>query len=119
MDGLVGLRVFSIHNEIDFAGGLLPPSGPASSHAWVDPVIGARANVVLGSGFSLDGYVDLGGFGISSDWTWQVYGGVGYQIGNSMTAHAGYRYLDVHHQDGGFLYDASQQGPLLGLGIRF
>ena len=118
-DGLAGLRVFSINNELDFSGGVLPATSASSSDTWVDPVIGVRANAPLGSGFSLNGYVDVGGFGISSDWTWQIYGGVGYQINNSMTAYGGYRYLDVHHQDGGFLYDASQQGPLLGLGIRF
>ena len=118
-DGLAGLRVFSVHNEIDFSGGILPPSSPSASDAWVDPVIGARANAPLGSGFSLNGYADVGGFGISSDWTWQIYGGFGYQISDSIAAHVGYRYLDVHHEDGGFLYDVSQQGPLVGLGIRF
>ena len=119
VDGLAGLRVFSVHNEVDFAGGILPPTNAESSNTWVNPVIGVRVNSPLGSGFSLNGYVDVGGFGIDSDWTWQIYGGVGYQVTQSMTAYAGYRYLDVHHEDAGFLYDVSQQGPLLGLGIHF
>jgi opacity protein-like surface antigen len=119
VDGLAGLRVFSVSNEIDFSGGLLAPMSPESSDSWVDPVIGVRVIAPLGAGFLANAYGDVGGFGISSDLTWQIYGGLGYQINSSITAYAGYRYLDAHHQDGGFLYDVSQQGPLLGLGIHF
>ena len=119
IEGLAGIRIFSVSNEIEFSGGALPSGSPSSGDSWVDPVIGTRVNVPIAAGFSLNAYGDLGGFGIASDWTWQVYGGLDYQITDSIAANAGYRYLDVHHQDGGFTYDVAQQGPLLGLGVRF
>jgi hypothetical protein len=119
LDILGGVRVFSVQNTVDFSGAILSPQSAESSDTWVDPVMAVRAQAPLGAGFSLGAYGDVGGFGIDGDWTWQIYGGLGYAINDSLSAYAGYRYLDVHHEDGGFLYDVSQQGPLLGLGISF
>ncbi len=119
LDLLGGARVFAVKNTVDFSGAILPPASGESSDTWLDPVVALRAQAPLGGGFSLAGYGDVGGFGIDGDWTWQLYGGLGYQISGSVTGYAGYRYLDVHHEDGGFLFDVSQQGPLLGLGISF
>ena len=119
VDLLGGLRVFSVQNTIDFSGGILSARSAESSDTWVDPVIGVNANAPLGSGFSLNGYFDFGGFGIDGDWTWQIYAGGAYDISDMIRAYAGYRYLDVHHENDGFIYDVSQQGPMLGLGIRF
>ncbi|MEA2782101.1 MAG: hypothetical protein QOK29_3645 [Rhodospirillaceae bacterium] len=117
LDGLAGVRIFSVENQLSF--GFLPNRSASSSNTWVDPVIGIRVIVPIRSGFFVNGYGDVGGFGISADWTWEIYGGVGYNFNDSITGYAGYRYLDVDHQDGGFIYDVSQRGPLIGVGFRF
>jgi opacity protein-like surface antigen len=119
LDGLAGVRIFSIDNELSLSSGILAARSGTSGDTWADPVVGVRAMVPFGSGFFVNGYGDVGGFGISGDLTWQLYGGLGYNFNNWLTGYAGYRYLDIHHEDGGFVFDVAQQGPLLGVGLRF
>lgn len=119
LDGLAGLRIFSVDEELNLSAGILQARSGSDSNTWVDPVIGMRAIVPFGSGFFVNGYGDVGGFGISDDLTWQLYGGLGYNFNNWLTAYAGYRYLDIHHEDGAFIWDIAQQGPLLGVQFRF
>lgn len=53
-----------------------------------------------------------------SDFTWQAWGGGGYDLGRCCTVVAAYRYLEVDHQDG-LVYDVSFHGPALGLTLHF
>jgi len=119
IEALVGSRIFHIDNRIDLSGAILPPRSNDIGDTWATAVAGGRLTVPLPNGFLFGAYADLGGFGISSDWTWQVYGGLGYRVKTWLSAYAGYRYLDVRHRNGGFLYDVSQQGPLLSLRFSF
>ena len=119
LDALAGLRIFYIDNELSLSSGILQARSGSSSSAWADPVFGMRAIVPFGgSGFYASGYGDVGG-GPSGDLTWQLYGGLGYNFNDWLTAYAGYRYLEIQHQDGGFVYDVAQQGPLIGALFRF
>ena len=72
----------------------------------------------IGSGFFANAYGDVGG-GPNGDLTWQLYGGVGYNFNQSVAAYVGYRYLAINHDVNGFGFDITQEGPLIGLGIRF
>ena len=121
MDALLGVRIFYVDNELTLAPGDLPGRSGSSGDVWADPVLGVRGNVPLGkSGFFLNGYGDVGGFGIDGgDLTWELYGGLGYNFNSWFSAYAGYRYLNVQHSDGGFVYDIHQDGPLIGAGFRF
>lgn len=119
VDALAGVRIFHIENQIDLSGGLLPPRSNSIGDTWATPVIGGRLTLPFANGFLFNAYADVGGFGISSDWTWQVYGGMGYRFKNWLSLYAGYRYLDVRHRNGGFLYDVSQQGPLVSVQFSF
>lgn len=40
-------------------------------------------------------------------------------LNDTISAIAGYRALGVDYDHGGFIYDIVQQGPILGLSIRF
>jgi hypothetical protein len=119
VDALVGSRIFHVDNQIDLSGAILPPRSSSIGDTWATAVAGARLTVPLPNGFFFNGYADVGGFGISSDWTWQIYGGIGYRFKSWLSAYAGYRYLDVRHRNGGFLYDVSQEGPLLSVRFSF
>ena len=118
LDGLVGLRVISIDNTLSFSGGLLPPRSSSGGDTWVDPLVGIRVILPIGSGFFANAYGDVGG-GPDGDLTWQLYGGVGYNFNQSVAAYVGYRYLAINHDVNDFGFDISQEGPLIGLGIRF
>jgi hypothetical protein len=47
---------------------------------WIDPVVGMRAKQRLSQKQFVSAMLDVGGFGVSSDSTWQMYGGAGYQM---------------------------------------
>ena len=60
-----------------------------------------------------------GGFGVGADIDWQVQGTLQYQYNDWVTLEAGYRYLAVDYNDGGFVWDVSMQGPIIGAKFRF
>jgi hypothetical protein len=120
LDGVVGVRVLNVGGGLSLSNGILPARSGSSSEAWADPVGGLRAIAPFGaSGFYLQGYGDIGGGPNNGDLTWQLYGGLGYDFNNWLSGYAGYRYLDIQHQDGGFVFDVNMQGPLVGAVIRF
>ena len=85
---------------------------------WVDPVFGLGGR--FGTRFLLSAYGDIGGFGISSDFAYQLYGTVGYAFTRMFSARAGYRLVRNDYQDGGeFLYQVNQGGFLLGVTFAF
>ncbi|SDI49161.1 hypothetical protein SAMN05428953_102101 [Mesorhizobium muleiense] len=54
-----------------------------------------------------------------ADIDWDVAGAVGYRFNDRISSVIGYRALGVDYSnDGGFL-DVVQQGPILGLVVRF
>ena len=69
----------------------------------------------------------VGGFGVGSDFTWQVVGGFNWTrerkfLGMDVSGVIGYRALSVDYTEGGsskFAYDNVLHGPLLGLRFSF
>ena len=85
----------------------------------MDPVVGLKGRLELGSDFYLTGWGIIGGFGVSSKFMWDVMGGLGYQFSDTFSMLAGYRGLGVNYRNDGFLYDVVQNGPILGFVFRF
>ena len=116
LDGLAGVRGFEMNNRIGISAG--PLSGAYEKGAgWVDGVVGAKARLNLTDQL----YATTIGFvgGGSSKYEWDLYGGLGYTFTDHWSAFAGYRALKVDYQRGNFLYDAMQQGPVMGASYRF
>jgi hypothetical protein len=61
----------------------------------------------------------IGGFGVNSDFTWDVMGALGYEVTDSISMIGGYRALGVDYADGDFVFDVVQHGPILGAVFRF
>ncbi|TIW65432.1 MAG: hypothetical protein E5V56_07065, partial [Mesorhizobium sp.] len=58
--------------------------------------------------------------GGSSDYMWDLWGGVGYQVNDKFSALIGYRASGVNYDNGdGFVFDVVQQGPVIGAIYRF
>ncbi len=87
--------------------------------SWFDPVIGARTKVQLSPRWSLAAHGDVGGFGVSSDLTWQAVGTASYAFNDRWAASGGWRYYAVDYEEDGFIYDISQHGPILGVTFRW
>ncbi|TSD83750.1 hypothetical protein FFK22_036170 [Mycobacterium sp. KBS0706] len=119
VDLLVGARIVSLSVDSDLRG--QGPFGRSrssdSSSTIVDGIVGVRAGVELGDGFSLLGYADIGAG--NSDLTWQVLGAVEYSFNNSVSGAIGYRYLGYDFGGHAPLDDLALYGPILGVTIRF
>ncbi len=66
------------------------------------------------------GDIDIGGFGIGSNFSWNVIAAVSYQLSELVAVTAGYRYFYVDYEDDDateFAYDVGTNGP--GLGVTF
>jgi len=119
VDLLVGARILGLWVDSDFKGqGRLGLSrGFSDSATIVDGLVGVRASVELGDGFSLLGYADIGAG--NSDLTWQVLGAVEYTFSNSVSGAIGYRYLGYDFSGHAPLDDLALYGPILGVTFRF
>lgn len=120
LDVLAGGRLWQISAELDFTPGVLPRVIVDAAERWIDPIIGLRAIAGIGERWRIHGYGDIGGFGISSDLTWQLLGTIGYQIGTGTVLRFGYRHLDVdfENEENGFIFDTGTGGWVLGVTIR-
>jgi hypothetical protein len=117
IDLTAGARFWHVKSHLTFQPLILPLVDAEESKNWIDPVIGARGTASLSPRVFLTGKFDAGGFGIKSDFTGQVFGGVGYQWKPRVAVIGGYRYLRVDYVDGGFVFKTSMSG--IAVGARF
>ena len=97
-----------------------PFSGSGGNHnGTIDPLVGAKGRFDLTSRFYLTGWAMVGGFGVSSDFMWDAWGGIGYEFNDTFSTVIGYRGTGVDYENDGFEYDVIQQGPVIGGVIRF
>jgi len=117
LDIVGGARVWSVNTDIDFHGGPLDGVSPSDGATWVDGLVGVRANYSLTPEIYLTGWGMVGAGGANVDW--DVAAALGYRFNERFSAVAGYRALGVNYRDDGFVFDVVQQGPILGLVMRF
>ncbi len=91
------------------------PNEAAASKSWVDPFVGLRGRLNLTDQVYLAARADVGGFGVASDITWNLFGALGYQLSERWSTELGWRHYSVDYQDGGFIFDAEMSGIFLGL----
>ena len=115
---LAGARYNHIYNGLTVEQPLVTTFNE-SSKSWIDPYLGLQGRAKLTNTLTFVGKGDIGGFDIGSNLTWQLYGGLEYQISPSWHLGVGYRYLSVDYASGGFTYDIDTSGPQIELGINF
>ena len=107
---------------------------------WVDPVIGGRGRVKIWKAVSLYAEGDVGGFDANSDsafaihrqgrtlvktpvssedWSYQIQGGLEFQVSRSFWAQAGWRYLKYDFVKNGFTNKTDLNGPFIQGGVNF
>ena len=128
---LVRLReLLGIRKRLDFS----------DSIDWVDPVIGLRGRVKIWKATKLFAEGDVGGFNAnadtafdlrregrtivresvdSTDWSYQVAGGLEIQLTRQIWTQVGWRYMKYDFKKNGFTDKNEMNGPFLQTGLNF
>jgi hypothetical protein len=94
------------------------------SKTWADPLVGVQFRTPEnGSRWHAQVYTEIGGFGVGSTFSWQVFPTIGVNLSKNASLEFGYRWLDLDYTSGEdltlFKYDVLTQGPVAGFGFRF
>jgi hypothetical protein len=127
LDYFAGVRWWDNDIDVAFNFSAFPMDGFGKKVKadWVDPVIGARWLRDLNDKWTFLAQVDVGGFGITSDFTSSVQSGLLYKINDLMTVDLKYKatWVDFEEgstgQDGYFQYDTITHGTVIGLAFNF
>ena len=119
-DVTFGARINTLQGTLGFKG---PGITVSQDKTWVDPIVGLTLRTAADRRVQARVYTEIGGFGLGSDFTWQVFPTVGITMGRSASLELGYRWLDVDYASGeglkAFRYNVLTQGPVAGFGFRF
>jgi len=124
IDVFAGLRWWyqelGLSLEVPIIGRQFAKSGSVD---WIDPLIGMRIRNQIAPGKSLNFRGDIGGFGVNSDFSWQLAAIYQHEFGvrNGVTWSGvlGYRAISVDYSEGNFAYDINQHGPVIGLSAKW
>ena len=116
---IVGVRYTSLSTEIRVPFG----RNRSGTVDWWDPIIGARWMLPIGEAWTFNLRGDVGGFGVGSDFAWQLFPYLTWQFGERASMQAGYRAVSGDYDEGSglseFKYDVVTHGPQLGVIFRF
>jgi hypothetical protein len=115
---IVGGRYFKSETEYRDT----PQPFEKGKQSWVDPIIGGRMTWEMTRRFVFTTRADIGGFGVGSDFEWNLMAGIGYRLSN-ITFMAAYRIWYAKYENGSgdnlFVYDMTTSGPGLAMVIHF
>ncbi|HWS00756.1 MAG TPA: hypothetical protein VN249_09090 [Prolixibacteraceae bacterium] len=93
------------------------------SKTWMDPILIARLTTDIKEKWLFQFRGDIGGFGIGSDFTWQLEAYAGYRFSKLFQLKAGYRYISIDYDKGAdderFIFNVDEFGPEIKLGFSF
>lgn len=120
LNATVGFRYQNLSADLSAGPTFLPVSANASGREqWIDPTVGVYAHYDFNDKWFINALGDVGGFGVGSNLTWQAFGALGYNWTKTISTSIGYRAIYEDYENGGFVYNTTQQGVFAGLGIHF
>jgi hypothetical protein len=125
----VGARINSISAGVNInynppLGGASKPGSAQRTNTWVDPLIVTRLKTVIHDRWLLQLRADIGGFGIGSQFAWQLQPDIFYRVSKLFQVGIGYRAISMNYYNNKtgsdyFLYDMQEYGPQIRLGFNF
>lgn len=90
---------------------------------WFDPMLIARIQGKSAEKFIYQLRGEIGGFGIGSDFAWQMQAYAGYRFSKLFQITGGYRIISLDYETGSganrFMYNVDTSGPVLRFGFNF
>ena len=123
----VGGILNSISSEVNInvnnVGGGTTNRSKEITKTWYDPMLIARIQSAQGKKFIYQFRGEIGGFGIGSDFAWQIQAYAGYRFSKLFQITGGYRVISLDYTTGSgdsrFLYDMDTFGPVIRFGFNF
>jgi hypothetical protein len=95
----------------------------SQSKTFYDPVLITRLSTDIKDKWLFQFRGDLGGFGVGSDFTWQLQAYAGYRFTEVFQLTAGYRILGIDYDKGvdkeRFIFNMNEFGPVVRFGFNF
>lgn len=109
--------------NIETPGGETSDKSKSLTKTWVDPIIISRIKIPAGNKFLFQVRGDIGGFGIGSQFAWQVQADAGYRFSRLFDMGLSYRIIGIDYETGSsdsrFLYNVNTFGPCIKFGFNF
>ncbi len=122
----IGGRLNTLVTDFEGRRNVFPGTEVTTGHhsvTFYDPVLIARLATVRNEKWLFQFRGDLGGFGVGSDFTWQLQGYAGYRFSKVFQLSAGYRFISIDYNKGSdmeqFTFDMNEYGPVIRLGFNF
>jgi len=119
----LGGRLVSLSTGIDATGRLNEVRSGSASKTWYDPIIVIRTQGAIKDKWLLQFRGDAGGFGVGSDFSWQIQANAGYRFSKLFQTTIGYRYIGIDYDKGEgaerFLYNIDTYGWVVHFGFNF
>jgi len=123
----VGGRLNSVQTSFEGRINVLPAGTEEISgrhtKTWYDPILITRLSTDIEDKWLFQFRGDLGGFGVGSDFTWQLQAYAGYRFTKVFQLMAGYRVLSTDYKTGEepkeFIFDIDEFGPVIRFGFNF
>ena len=122
-----GARINNITASADI--NVITPGGGvkrsnSKSNTWVDPLLVTRLKKVVNDKWLFQLRADIGGFGVGSQFAWQLQPDIFYRVSRLFQFGLGYRIIsmDYNNDSGGgdrFVYDMDEYGPQIKIGLNF
>jgi hypothetical protein len=121
----VGGRINSLEAGVELT--LNNPDGTSDQskslkETWLDPIIIARIKNPTGEKLLYQFRGDIGGFGVGSQFAWQIQAYVGYRFSQLFQLTGGYRIIGMDYEKGSdknrFMYDVNTSGPVIRFGFN-
>lgn len=110
-----GARLWSLDTEIDFVN--LPSISREAT--FTDPIVGVRGQYEIDNSWFLTSLAEVGGFGVGSEFQWELLGRVGYRVSDTFSIGIGYRHLELDFDRSGVDASVAISGPFLAVDIVF
>ncbi len=117
LDVLAGIRGVNASSSLGVESGTLAEA----DGSFVDPIVGLRFRRSLSEKFWVNLRGDVGGFGVSSEFTWFLSAVAGYRVSKLISLDFGYRIWDFDYESDNDLkrLDAALAGIAFGLTFHF
>ena len=119
---LAGARWVDSGTSLRYSGPVVDNDASANT-SWIDPLVGVQVLAPLAEKWWLGFSGDIGGFGVGSDLTWQVYANLGFKASNLVSIIVGYRAIDIDYEDDSgaqpVALDMLLSGPQVGVAFVF